>query len=400
VILTRDKVITIFIDAFSSNYLDDEACPNIRKLSDDGFYSNIEPMFAFEGIGAALFTGAWPNTTKVWAEYILRQGNKKENALLSLLMRLTDLIPNDRFCWDARLVINKILGRRYLGTPAVIPAKLLMNFETKLTRGFTNKGCLGGVKTIFDVLRENDMTYTYYPPGRSDSRSVNSVVKAIRRRNLSEFTFLHLFSLDVMGHKYGPSSALVKRALTRIDDHIGEITHASETAGNVELIVFSDHGMSPVDMRHDAWNLLPNIPAELGKDYVVFLDSTMARFWFVEEKARRPISEAFSSCSWGRFLDYDDLRRFHIDKLGSEHGELIFALNDRSVLFPDFFRRREPPRGMHGYAVPTYDKPVLIISSEKRKFGGSQPRFIDMMPTILRMLQLRVPQTCEGRSIP
>ncbi len=96
------------------------------------------------------------------------------------------------------------------------------------------------------------------------------------------------------------------------------------------------------------------------------------------------------------------MQKFGIDKIGREYGDLIFALKDGYTIFPDFFRKYRPPKGMHGYVFPIHDAPIIIIfdpslSTDFKRKGVV--RHIDIMPTILELLHLRVPETCEGESL-
>lgn len=393
-----EKVILLFVDALSTEYLQKDLCPNISSLAKDGYYSKLEPFFAFTGIGTTILTGAWPNSTGIWVEYVLRrEGTASINSIVSTLMWLTDFIPSDRACWDARLVINKLIGKEYVGTPAVIPSKYLGYFRTKLQRDYTKRNSIDGIKTIFDILREEGRSYDYYSPARSDEKQVKQTLKSVHEKNLADFTFLHLFSLDPIGHKYGPESEVTKRAVRRIDEYVGRIMDAAKS-GKMHVVLLSDHGMSPIKKYYDLMKVLESLPIDFGRDYFFFLDSTMARFWFRNEKSKRVVMKVLSSFEWGHILNDENLKVFHIDKLGIEQGELFFVLNDQYCIYPDFFRRHSKPKGMHGYAFAEYDQPVFI-SPKSGLFKTQNVQFVDIMPTVLTLLDIETPPSCEGRSI-
>lgn len=398
-IILADKVVLLFVDGLSSRYIERGLCPNISRMAERGFFSNLEPIFAFTGIGATILTGAWPNSTGVWVEYVLRTGETESNSsrgrIADTFIRLTDSIPNDRICWDVRLVLSRLAGKRYLGTPAVIPSEYLHYFTTKLQRSYTDKNSLGLIKTIFDVLGEAGRSYNYYPASRSDKRLVEKVLGSISRDSLADFSLVHLFFLDPAGHKYGPESDRMASAVRKTDEHVGRIAQAVESSG-MNLILFSDHGMSPVKEYCDVTKMLKSLPIDFGKDYLAFLDSTMARFWFKNQRSKQLVTDALSLSEQGHILDNNDLFHFHIDKLGSEQGELIFVLKDYRCINPDFFRRHSKPKGMHGYAFPVHDKPVLV--SPDLTHTSSKIQFVDLMPTVLRLLNVDIPSSCEGQS--
>jgi len=128
----------------------------------------------------------------------------------------------------------------------------------------------------------------------------------------------------------------------------------------------------------------------------------MARFWFLNERARKLIYERLSTLKCGRVLHKSDMKKLGINNIGQEYGELIFALNEGYTIFPDFFRKCDPPKGMHGYAFPVYDSPIMIMYAPN--FSGIFKRkrvakYVDIMPTILEWVDLPIPQTCEGASL-
>jgi hypothetical protein len=404
----KDKVIMLFLDAFSSKYLEEQLCPTINKLSQEHFFSELEPMFAFQGIGATMFSGAWSNTTGVWTEYVLGENETLKNSLLfENLMELTDVIPNDRLCWDIRYALFKLWGKKYVGTPALIPGKLAKYFTTKLQKKYSDENSLGHLKTVFDVLGENGLDYNYLTPflARTEGKEIDLLCKKLRKNSVPALTMLQLSELDAVGHSHGPISYEMQKAVKRIDEAVNNIFEASRVShDNVHIVVFSDHGMSTVRQHLNVWKILRDLPITLRKDYLVFLDSTMARFWFFTPRARRYIEEAFAHVECGHILGTDQLQKFHVDQLGDEHGQMMFALDDGAVIYPDFFRRHNPPKGMHGYMIPQ-DNPILLICSPKsdrqdiRFKNLKKVRMIDIMPTVLDLLDLPVPKTCEGVSL-
>lgn len=403
----KAKVVMLFLDAFSSKYLREQLCPTMYKLSQENFFSELEPMFAFQGIGATMFSGAWSNATGVWAEYVLGENEAFKNSLLlEKLVELTDVIPNDKLCWYIRYALFKLWGKKYVGTAALVPGKLAKYFKTKLQKKYSDEDSLDQLKTVFDVLRENGMDYDYLTPGaRTERKEIDLLCKKLRKNSIPTLTLLQLSSLDVVGHSHGPNSYEVQKTLERIDEAVNNILEASRVShDNIHIVVFSDHGMSTVRQHLNVWKILHGLPIALSKEYLFFLDSTMVRFWFFTPRARRYIEEAFAEVECGHILETDQLRQFHLDKLGEEHGEMIFALDDGVVIYPDFFRRHNPPKGMHGYMIPQ-DNPILLVCSQKSNGRGTsfknlkKARMIDIMPTVLNLLDLKVPKTCEGASL-
>lgn len=394
----------IILDGFSSNYMQRDLCPNLYDLSKANYFSKLEPMFGFQGVGAAIYSGASPNTTGVFTEFILQKNEfVAESQLLRAFLRFTDKVPNDRLCANARNILFRILGKRH-GISNVIPSQLLAYFSPKLKDEFTTKNILRHVPTIFDILRENDMSYELQRPApRLENAAINDIIDRLERRKIPDLTVIHPCSIDLIGHKFGPHSSHIKRTVKKVDQQMYRIIRSiGFSSEKILLIILSDHGMSPVTRKYDMLELLDQLSLTGGKDYLVFLDSTMARFWFFNKRARKLIYERLSTLKCGQMLHKSDMKKLGINNIGQEYGELIFALNEGYTIFPDFFRKCNPPKGMHGYAFPVYDSPIMIMYAPI--FSGIFKRkriakYVDIMPTILEWFDLPIPQTCEGTSL-
>ncbi len=395
------KVVMIWLDGFSSRYLDPQKTPFIFELSQSGFATALEPLFAFAGIGASAFTGTKINTHKIWADFI-HEKSAGSPATFKWWLRLCDLLPGDIMNQYARYMVYRIF-RLNPGTPNLIPVELVDFFKTKEHKRLTDEEPIAGIPTLFDQLIRFGATYflSGFFESIFEKQIVNRVLEALTKDY--RFILFRLGSPDRLGHKYGPESEEVGKRLGEIDTIVREvITTGTRANSSVHFVIFSDHGMVPVKGHVDLMNILKRLPVKIRQDYIVFLNSTVAGFWFKSQQAKDLIIEELGKIEPGMILDKSKLGQLEIDKIGSEYGDLLFALKEGHVFLPDFYRRRKPPKGMHGYAFTTYDKPPFIIYSPGASYNSAQnvnARFIDVMPTILDLLDLPVPSTCEGKNL-
>lgn len=395
------RVVMIWLDGFSSRHLDLQKTPFISQLSNSGFYATLEPLFAFAGIGASAFTGTTINTHKIWTDYVYKK-SKGFSPIFKWLLRLCDLLPGDILNQYARYTVYRICQYNP-GTPNLIPVELIDFFSVKEHKRLTDEEPIEGITTLFDQLRRYRVTYfvSGFYESIFEEQIVNRVLEALAKDY--QFILFRLGSPDKLGHKYGPESEEVTKRLGEIDTIVQEVTKkGGEPSSSVNFVIFSDHGMVPVREHVDLLSLFKRLPVKTPEDYIVFLNSTVASFWFNNEKAEELVTEELGKIEQGMVLDKPKLKELGIDEIGSEYGDLLFALKEGSVFFPDFYRRRKPPKGMHGYAFAAYDKPPFIIYSPGISYSSSQDtnaRFIDVMPTILDLLNLPIPSTCEGRSL-
>ena len=395
------RVVMIWLDAFSSKYLTPEKTPFICELSASRFHTNLEPLFAFAGIGATAFTGTGVNTHKIWCDYI-RSESGHAPSFLKGLMRLCDIVPHDIMNQYGRYVICRALGYNP-GTPNLIPVNLMDFFRVKEKKRLTENDPIKGVPTIFEQLRKHDARY--FVTGLYESILEKQIIKRALGALAGDagFILFRLGSPDRLGHKYGPESTEMNERLREIDTLVREmVTEGTRIDPSAHFIIFTDHGMSPVTEHCNLMQVLGKLPLKMPKDYLVFLNSTVANFWFMSDAARKMVAAELSKVPHGQILSETQLKELDIDNVGSEYGELLFALNEGAVFFPDFYRRRTPPKGMHGYAYTTYSKLPFIIHSPGITYKSppvTGSKFVDVMPTILDLLDIPIPITCEGKSM-
>jgi hypothetical protein len=116
----------------------------------------------------------------------------------------------------------------------------------------------------------------------------------------------------------------------------------------VRLYIFSDHGMANCDVLLDLKAKIEPLPLRMRKDYSVVYDSTMARFWFFNERAREQITAALKQVPQGRILPQSELKAMRAPCDDNYFGELIFLADEGVLIVPSHMGER-PIRGMHGY---------------------------------------------------
>jgi len=395
------KVVVLWLDGFSSRYLTPEKTPFLYRMAEQSLTARLGSLFAFAGIGFSIFAGIGINTHRVWCDWVLRE-NQPSRVVLRWIVRLCDLLPGDIASQYARYAAYRLLGHNP-GTPNIIPVGLIDSFAPKEDKKLTDEQSVDGVVTFFDQLRAHAVPYSLSAFHESiyEGRIAKRIGRALAAGN--RFVLVRMASLDRLGHKYGPESRQVTKRLGEIDRAVNELAeYVVGPSHSAQLVVFSEHGMIPVRGQVDLMAALKALPVRIGKDYFVFLNSTVACLWPKTDAARNLLLAMLGNIGHGTVIDKTQRKEFGIDQLGIEHGDILFALDEGYVFFPDFYRRRTPPMGMHGYATTEYDWPVFILHSPdgvRRNEPVREARFIDIMPTLLELLDVPVPVTCEGRSL-
>ncbi len=175
--------------------------------------------------------------------------------------------------------------------------------------------------------------------------------------------FLYLSEFDHALHQAGagPEAALPLARLAA--DLRGWLEEFIAAGGRVA--VFSDHGMMPVGQHCDLSATIAELPLRQPRDYLAVYDSTMARFWVFNERARQRLSAALADLPYGRLLGADELRREGVYFADGRYGQLIFLLHP-GWLFGrgDFNGRGWNPVAMHGYHPDHPDSDAFFASNE------------------------------------
>ena len=405
--MTRTTLFVI-IDAGRADYIRPDSMPFLHGLAKQGLKGSFisPPGFAQR---TAFFTGRYPDTSNNLSAFMFDPDNSPFR-WLTKLGPLPNLIrPYKVFVPFRRAIkyITKWTTDCYHTDPGWIPPKFQPFFRPcEDSKPVHDPGALGAT-SLFDLLREHNKTYTYraHPVSGDDDAVFRGLVRDLRA-GLPHDLYVAQFSiLDQQGHIHGPfTDKIQKECLRELDRKLAAV-HAAMTAGydEWELFVCADHGMAPVHQRIDVLAALKRLPVVPAKDYVVFVNSTLAVFWYLTEKGRREIEAALPAIPGTRVVSEEERRERRIPT-NRQWGDRMLAANPGVLLWPDYFHVKDSTiRGMHGYLdkrEEQYGMAVLASSSDTAGGGTFEPRsLVDVFPTLCDLLEVPVPSTSEGRSV-
>lgn len=316
----------------------------------------------------AMITGKYPDETGYFTWY--RHSLKKSPfmwvrpfSFLSFLRRYWIYYP---LKVGIRKITSVITGEKY-PDPAFIPLDILPFFENLASTLPDNVPTLASLchaskKTCF----EQTMVYDFVGSKRCEEM-VHPILKTINERRPYDLYIIHIGELDGLGHRYGPHPEKFRNYLKEVDYWLFRIFESIKAIGmNCNFIITSDHGMFDVKGVLDVESYLKESSLRVPEDCVYFLDSTMARFWFKNSRARRLIEDKLSRIPHGLILSESDKERLHINLGPDAYGELLFWVDKGYLIYPNFFQAfgLEKTRGMHGYANDI-DGALIIYSDER-----------------------------------
>jgi hypothetical protein len=348
-----------------------------------------------------LLTGVLPHEHRLW------QVGLRPEARIPRPPRLTDRLPpvlstTLQSAWG-------LLDRSY-PLPA-IPSRRRRHFQMRrpVYRGRALEN-LGEYPTVFGMVADSRFLF---------ARRLETLERLADGFPSGQcaLEFLELHALDVIQHWQMDSTARVDRAYRRTDALIRGL-HERCRARDIALIVLSDHGQEP------AFGALPLMKALRGSgvaetDYNVFVEPTLARFWFHTEEARARLTLLLRGVEHARGLALRDLRALHLPFEDDTYGELflsaepgwVFFPNDlhhpvRNLLLglcdPDQRPRLVNPRlrGAHGYR-PEHpsERGFALIADPRVRAARPTGALIDVAPTLLALLGEPPPSYMRGRPL-
>jgi Type I phosphodiesterase / nucleotide pyrophosphatase len=223
-------------------------------------------------------------------------------------------------------------------------------------------GINGGQRTIFQHWQDSGKPWV-----RSDWRlsDPDNIAHARREIEKGQVELLYLFTarLDAVMHRYGVDHPEVDAAFDQFSANLQSLADlAARHYRDVRIHLFSDHGMADV---HTCSDLLPRwnkLDLKYGRDYIAVWDSTMARFWFMDETSRRTATEWLAAQPDGELLTDERLAGYSCLFPDRKYGELFYLLPSGSLFVPSFLNQRKVT-AMHGYAPEHIDSAAAWMTN-------------------------------------
>lgn len=212
---------------------------------------------------------------------------------------------------------------------------------------FQPGGIRSGDTTLLDDLAAQDVPVHVSDWRRPDHENLERLARDVSTGR-PRFAFLYLGGLDAVLHRTGTESAEARARVAWYDVSLRRVLdRAAGAYRRVRLHVVSDHGMTDVTRFVDVTARLAAAGLTERTDYVAVLDSTMARLWFLTDRARARAAAALEGPD-GRVLDEAELARLGCAFGDGRYGDLIWLAEAGAMVFPNHMGAN-PIAGMHGY---------------------------------------------------
>jgi len=284
-----------------------------------------------------------------------------------LLALLPDKMLNNRV---ARKLIKEF-GRRVLKLghcfECCVNPKLLPWFNWVEKRNIYAPDGIEGCPSIFDELAKARVPHRIY--SYHHLRDGEIFAQALRDLQSREaiFYFVYLSELDGFLHNHRQEKGFVDEKLAWYGTRLRDLfTSAREIDPELEFTILSDHGMTPVHHHFDLVREIKTLRFSTPNDYLAVYDSTMARFWFFNDTARREIIDRLRTVQCGRILPDGELKQMGIFFSDQRYGELVFLLQPGWLISESGFNGSSwMPSGMHGYHPDDINSDGIFLTNRK-----------------------------------
>ncbi|BAX78640.1 alkaline phosphatase family protein [Labilibaculum antarcticum] len=379
------KVVFFLLDAFKEEYLSEDITPflfekakegkHIKKIIPSaGFCERTEIFFGlrpkesgfFTAIGfdyeKGLYKNLWTLNFFGWIENVISY------LAIVLLKRKKNII--DKYCHSILLKIYlKFFGTSKKLKPYKIPLSFLSYFNlTEDEFDLYKRDEINSKKSLFKVVEEfKGRTYIdafTSLGGISNGDDENRIKLAIEASKNVENVFIPIYISisDSAGHYHGPNSERLKSELLKLDSLLqSSVEKFSEIDSSTKFLFLGDHGMTEVvkdiDVKMKISEIAIKHRLKTGTDFIYFLDSTLLRMWFFNDKSRNIFSEEIKNDSSfnenGIVINADVSSKYYLPVGDRKYGDLTWWANEGVLIFPDFFHNDKALKGMHGYRPDT-----------------------------------------------
>jgi predicted AlkP superfamily pyrophosphatase or phosphodiesterase len=220
------------------------------------------------------------------------------------------------------------------------------------------------VKNLADFLKENKIDYHISNWRLNEEENINRLIEDIKKQSIS-FAFLYTAAMDSLLHIHTKTSHKIDEKLKWYEKQIHKLLKSvEENYSNYNLHILSDHGMTTKVGVIDLKKTIERTKYKFGKDYCAVYDSTMARFWFFNDKAEHDIMTILSKTQHGKILSKNDKIKYKINFNNNMYGKEIFLLDPGWQIEPCDMGRKSLP-AMHGYTPEDCDSNACFLSNHK-----------------------------------
>ncbi len=353
----------IFIDGFGWDAL----CKHPYFMQEAVHKKPLETVLGYSSAcDPSIITGKYPSEHGLWSSYFYSPATspfKKMSWLQWLPRSLTD---SARVRNRLSKYVAKACGFSGYYQLYNVPFQHMPLFDyAERNWIWGTRNSIPGARSIFELMLDKQIPfYVKEASAVTEEEQWQAARQKIQQQEI-RFAYLLLGKVDGLMHQLGTEHLQVDRQIELYNCQIQRLIYEAQLSyEEVNWYVFSDHGMHDVHSAVDLEKSIGELGLHYGSDYIAFYDSTMARFWFLHDRARLQITQLLSQTPNGRILPYEELQELGVYFPDNKYGERIFLVDPGFLLVPSYMGRKKIA-GMHGYHPREMQAKAMLCASHK-----------------------------------
>lgn len=311
-----------------------------------------------------ILTGKIPAEHTQWSmyyyspEYSLFRGLGLE----ALELFPSRIVHNHRIVRKLNYYIEKVKEISAYFNIYCIPFNRLKYFNLAAKKDIYDPAAFDSCLSIFDLLANAKIPYKVWKWNIPTEQAFIELREAIASGKY-QFFFLYSPMMDSLMHSVGTKADSAVKKLRWLESEVAAVKKCAEKrGGEVEINVFSDHGMTDTISSYNIMKGVKQLQLTEGKDFLAFYDSTMARFWFFSDIARNKIEDFLRSQTYGKILADDELKNLGVYFEDRRYGERIFLMNPGCLVVPSYMGMSSIA-AMHGFSPDDKNSDAMFMST-------------------------------------
>jgi hypothetical protein len=367
------KNLILFIDALGYSSITKNNTPNLFNLFQEGFFRPVKTLLGYSNaIIPSIFSGTYPSQHNIWGLYKMSPATSPFKTPRLFPRLIFDKNPLSRYFVNTmiyRQCKNRGLLPSYI-IPANIPLKILKYFDISMKKHIIESNSLESTVTLFDLMRQNGTKFEYvgYPWKKGNQQILASAEKHIL--NSSSAVIAYIDEIDHDEHLYGVHSNDFIKQLRIFDELCSSfLRKIMNIEKDIAVTIFSDHGMKDIDGTINLKDVVDSTELRIEKDYLLFLDSTIARFWTFNKNARESLTEVLMNTKGGHILSTEETIKYKINFKSDIYGNLQYLADAGKLILPNFFSilQRRSMKAMHGWDPNDKTQDSFLFTNQKLK---------------------------------
>lgn len=269
--------------------------------------------------------------------------------------------------WRVRHILSKLIAKLYGYTGYfemyAMPFNRIDYFDyIEKTDMFVPDG-VKPIKNLADKLIEKGIPYHISNWRLKERENIEALISEIREGEI-RFAFLYTAAMDGLLHMVTKDGKEVGEKLAWYSEHIHRVIEAvKQNYDDFYFAVLSDHGMTTLEGVVDVKSEVERLGLKFGKDYAAVYDSTMGRFWFLNEKSEKLIMDLLRQIPHSHLLSEEEEVRYSINFEDHMYGDKYLLMDPGWQIEPCDMGIKALP-AMHGFAPEHEDSYAALLSSE------------------------------------